>query len=168
MVTRFTVEVEGSEKLCCVADSAALPAGEQPAIGATEPRDPTVTLANLTVFGNTASCSYSPGAGDLTDVAANLGPLADAGASTRTIALLSGSPAIEAGNPVAPGSSVGACAPPISAATAPPGAPLRHRCQRTGDLQGNACQLARHGWRRLASRNPRPRWLPAEGRLIRD
>jgi hypothetical protein len=72
---------------------------------------PTVTLANVTVSGNTASCSYSPGAGDLTDVAANLGPLADNGASTRTLALLSGSPAIEAGNPVALGSSAGACAP---------------------------------------------------------
>jgi hypothetical protein len=47
--------------------------------------------------------------GDITDVDARLGPLQDNGGPTFTHALLSGSPAIDAGNPDAPGSSQFAC-----------------------------------------------------------
>ncbi|HLE13827.1 MAG TPA: choice-of-anchor Q domain-containing protein, partial [Anaerolineales bacterium] len=48
--------------------------------------------------------------GNRTGVNPNLGPLADNGGPTPTHKLLNGSPAIEAGNPAAPGSSSSACA----------------------------------------------------------
>ena len=47
--------------------------------------------------------------GNILGQAAGLGPLADNGGSTHTHALLSGSPAIGAGNPVTPGSTPAAC-----------------------------------------------------------
>ena len=47
--------------------------------------------------------------GDVTGKDAKLGPLANNGGPTQTMALLAGSPAIDAGNPAKPGSGKGAC-----------------------------------------------------------
>jgi len=47
--------------------------------------------------------------GNLTGVTPNLGPLANNGGPTRTHALLTGSPAIDAGNPATPGTGGTAC-----------------------------------------------------------
>lgn len=54
------------------------------------------------------SCGFTA-AGDITNTNPLLGPLADNGGSTLTLALLPGSAAIDAGNPVAPGSGGNAC-----------------------------------------------------------
>jgi CSLREA domain-containing protein len=47
--------------------------------------------------------------GNITDKDPKLGPLANNGGPTQTMALLAGSPAIDAGNPAQPGSGKGAC-----------------------------------------------------------
>jgi trimeric autotransporter adhesin len=47
--------------------------------------------------------------GNITDKDPKLGPLANNGGPTQTMALLAGSPAIDAGNPAKPGSGKGAC-----------------------------------------------------------
>jgi hypothetical protein len=54
------------------------------------------------------TCGLS-GPGDLPNTNPNLGPLVDNGGPVRTIAMLPGSPALEAGNPAAPGSGGNAC-----------------------------------------------------------
>ena len=54
------------------------------------------------------TCGLS-GPGDLPNTDPNLGPLVDNGGPVRTIAMLPGSPALEAGNPAAPGSGGNAC-----------------------------------------------------------
>ncbi|MGB2895684.1 MAG: choice-of-anchor Q domain-containing protein [Anaerolineales bacterium] len=54
------------------------------------------------------SCALS-GPGDLPNTDPNLGPLTDNGGPVNTIALLPGSPALEAGNPAVPGSGGNAC-----------------------------------------------------------
>jgi hypothetical protein len=62
------------------------------------------------LIGNPASCViYGDGTGNLTGVNAQLGPLQDNGGPTPTHAPLSGSPAIDAGNPAAPGGGGAAC-----------------------------------------------------------
>lgn len=55
------------------------------------------------------TCTFTA-VGDLTGVAPNVAPLADNGGPVPTHALLPGSPAINAGNPAAPGSAGTACA----------------------------------------------------------
>ncbi|HEV8574466.1 MAG TPA: choice-of-anchor Q domain-containing protein, partial [Dehalococcoidia bacterium] len=54
------------------------------------------------------TCSFGA-AGDMNSTSAMLGPLANNGGPTQTHALLAGSPAIDAGNPAAPGSGGNAC-----------------------------------------------------------
>lgn len=49
------------------------------------------------LLGNAAGCAYVAGTGDIVGQDAKLGPLADNGGPTQTHALLSGSPAIDAG-----------------------------------------------------------------------
>jgi|GEM_PF-934877 len=59
---------------------------------------------------NTDGCTINGDTtGNITGQDANLGPLQDNGGSTFTHALLSGSPAIDAGNPATPGSGGNAC-----------------------------------------------------------
>jgi uncharacterized repeat protein (TIGR01451 family) len=55
--------------------------------------------AGYNLIENTASCTFTPTGGDLTNVDAKLNPLRNNGGPTLTHALLSGSPAINAGNP---------------------------------------------------------------------
>jgi len=69
----------------------------------------TISLG-YTLIGNTSGCSYTAGAGDVTNVPAQLGPLADNGGLTQTHGLLPGSPAIDAGNPASPSGVAPACA----------------------------------------------------------
>ncbi len=61
------------------------------------------------LIGNTAGCTFAATTGDLVNVAANLGPLANNGGPTLTHALNPGSPAIDAGDPGVPGSGGTAC-----------------------------------------------------------
>ena len=64
------------------------------------------------LIGNTAGVTLSGDtAGNLLNVAALLGPLADNGGAAPTHAPLDNSPAIDAASPLAPGSAAGACAP---------------------------------------------------------
>ena len=58
-----------------------------------------IDSAGYNLVGNTSGCTFTPGAGDLTNVSAHLGPLIGAPGSPRYHPLLSGSPAINAGNP---------------------------------------------------------------------
>jgi hypothetical protein len=74
----------------------------------------TLTSGGHNLIGNATGCALSAGTGDQlgSDVApidAKLGPLARNGGPTSTHTLLPGSPAIDAGNPAAPGSGSGAC-----------------------------------------------------------
>lgn len=70
----------------------------------------TVTSLGWNLLGSTAGCTIVGDlTGNLTGVDPLLGPLASSGGPTQTRALLTGSPAINAGNPVAPGSSPAAC-----------------------------------------------------------
>ncbi|HET9210037.1 MAG TPA: CSLREA domain-containing protein [Thermoanaerobaculia bacterium] len=67
------------------------------------------------LIGNGAGCFGPPGSHNKVGTAASpidpkLGPLAVNGGPTPTLALLGGSPAIDAGNPSPPGSGTGACA----------------------------------------------------------
>jgi plastocyanin len=64
---------------------------------------------NLVAAAN--GCSLSAGIGDLRNVEAQLEPLRDNGGSTLTHGLLPGSPALDAGDPAAPGSGDSACPP---------------------------------------------------------
>ncbi|HZR82856.1 MAG TPA: choice-of-anchor Q domain-containing protein [Candidatus Binatia bacterium] len=107
--------------------------GDGGGIASDQPRS--IALANTIVAGNTASggnaadcaatvatrghnlvqsvggCSLAgDAAGDLVGQDPKLGPLADNGGSTKTRALLAGSPAIDAGNPARPTGDGGACA----------------------------------------------------------
>lgn len=60
----------------------------------------TISSAGYNIVGDNSGCIFTPGAGDLTNVNPNIGSLQNNGGSTPTHALLSGSPAIDAGNPV--------------------------------------------------------------------
>jgi CSLREA domain-containing protein len=70
----------------------------------------TITSQGYNLIGNTTNCTIT---GDTTgnklNVAAKLGPLQNNGGPTFTHALLSGSAAIDAGNPAAPGNTTTAC-----------------------------------------------------------
>lgn len=61
------------------------------------------------LIGNAARCPIDVTTGDLINVDPQLGPLQDNGGPTPTHALLPGSPAIDAANPMQPGSSLLAC-----------------------------------------------------------
>jgi len=74
----------------------------------------TVTSQGYNLIGNSDGCSFTPTTGDLVGISANpinprLGLLQDNGGPTWTQALLFGSPALDAGNPAAPGSGGNAC-----------------------------------------------------------
>ena len=75
----------------------------------------TLTSLGHNLIGNATGCALSAGTGDqlgsnLAPIDARLGPLTNNGGPTSTHSLLVGSPAIDAGNPAAPGSGGGACA----------------------------------------------------------
>lgn len=61
------------------------------------------------LIGNTAGCTFAASTGDLLNVPANLGPLANNGGFTQTHALNASSLAIDAGDPGVPGSGGTAC-----------------------------------------------------------
>src|SRR4029077_10669211 len=65
-------------------------------------------VSNL--LGTTTGGTVTLATGDITNPTPDLGPLASNGGPTKTQALLPGSPAIDAGNPVPPGSAGDACA----------------------------------------------------------
>lgn len=58
-----------------------------------------LTSEDSNLIQNTTGCTISGGGHDLIGLAANLGPLQSNGGPTLTMALLAGSPAIDAGNP---------------------------------------------------------------------
>ena len=58
-----------------------------------------IVTSDHNIIGDTSACSFTPGNGDLPGLDPRLGPLQDNGGSTLTHALLSGSPAIDAGDP---------------------------------------------------------------------
>jgi CSLREA domain-containing protein len=76
----------------------------------------TLTSAGFNLIGQvTAGCTFTPTTGDKTGTSGApldpvLGALGDNGGPTQTHALLTGSPAIDAGNPAPPGSGGSACA----------------------------------------------------------
>ena len=71
----------------------------------------TVTSAGYNLIGTLADCSFTGDpTGNLIGVDPKLGPLTNNGGFTSTVALQPGSPAINAGNPAAPGSGGNACA----------------------------------------------------------
>ncbi|MEW6265906.1 MAG: choice-of-anchor Q domain-containing protein [Thermodesulfobacteriota bacterium] len=63
----------------------------------------TLTSAGYNLIGDLTSCVVTLTAGDLVDPDPRLGPLADNGGPTQTHALLTGSPAVDAADPVQPG-----------------------------------------------------------------
>ncbi len=70
----------------------------------------TITSGGHNLIQSTVGCTLSGTAsGDITGTAPLLGPLQDNGRPTWTLALLAGSPAIDAGSPAAPSSGGGAC-----------------------------------------------------------
>jgi CSLREA domain-containing protein len=70
----------------------------------------TVTSSGYNLIESTLGCTISGTAtGNITGQSAQLGPLADNGGPTLTHALLSGSPALDTGSPVTPGSGGSAC-----------------------------------------------------------
>lgn len=70
----------------------------------------TLNSQGYNLIQNTNGCTISGDlTGNITGQTANLGPLQNNGGSTLTHALLTGSPAIDAGNPAAPGSGGNAC-----------------------------------------------------------
>jgi hypothetical protein len=68
-----------------------------------------ITSQGHNILGDTSGCSFTPVTGDEIGQTALLGPLADNGGPTQTMALLAGSPAIDAGDPGVPGSGGTAC-----------------------------------------------------------
>ena len=66
--------------------------------GSSSPDCNSFTSLGHNLIGNTSGCSFTPAAGDKTNVNPNLGSLADNGGPTQTHALLPGSPAIDAGD----------------------------------------------------------------------
>jgi parallel beta-helix repeat protein len=85
--------------------------GNTDASGGTAPDcDGAITSGGHNLIGTTAGCTFTSSTGDITGQDPKLGPLADNGGPTQTHALLASSPAIDAGNPAAPGSGGEACA----------------------------------------------------------
>ena len=74
----------------------------------------TIGSSGYNIIGNNLGCTFSATTGDQVGTNANpinplLGPLQNNGGSTFTHAILTGSPAINAGNPAVPGSGGNAC-----------------------------------------------------------
>lgn len=70
----------------------------------------TLTTQGYNIIGNNTGCTFTSTTGDQVGIDPLLGPLQDNGGNSFTHALLTGSPAIDAGNPAAPGSGGNACA----------------------------------------------------------
>ncbi len=75
----------------------------------------TLTSLGYNLLGKNTGCTFTPTTGDqvgtgTSPIDPKLGPLQNNGGPTPTHALLSGSPAIDAGNPAVPGSGGNACA----------------------------------------------------------
>ena len=68
-----------------------------------------ITSQGHNLIGNTAGCGWVSATGDVVDTTADLGPLADNGGPAFTHALLPSSPALNTGDPAAPGSGGTAC-----------------------------------------------------------
>jgi len=68
-----------------------------------------IVSSGYNLIGSTSGCTFASNSGDLSNFHPLLDPLQDNGGATHTHALLSGSPAINAGNPAPPGSGGGAC-----------------------------------------------------------
>ncbi len=68
-----------------------------------------ITSGGYNLFGNISGCNVTTTSGDRTGQSPLLGPLQNNGGSTFTHALLTNSPAIDAGNPSTPGSGGNAC-----------------------------------------------------------
>ncbi|MGH8714621.1 MAG: IPTL-CTERM sorting domain-containing protein [Casimicrobiaceae bacterium] len=83
-----------------------------------------VTSQGHNLVGNNAGCTFASTTGDLLNVSPNLGSLADNGGATQTHALNSGSAAIDAGDPGAPGSGGTACEATDQRGTLRPDGPL--------------------------------------------
>ena len=91
-----------------------------------------ITSLGYNLIGNNTGCTITPTDGDLigtpaTPINATLTPLQDNGGPTFTHALMSDSPAIDAGNPASPGSGGNAC--------------LSTDQRGASRLQGNACDM---------------------------
>jgi CSLREA domain-containing protein len=76
--------------------------------------DGIVTSSGYNLIGTNEGCGFAAATGDLVGTTAApidpmLGPLADNGGATRTMALLTGSSAIDTGNPAQPGSGFPVC-----------------------------------------------------------
>jgi len=74
----------------------------------------TIDSTGYNLIGNNSGCTFTSTTGDLVGTSASpinpqLGPLQNNGGPTFTRALLPGSPALDAGNPAAPGSGGNAC-----------------------------------------------------------
>ena len=67
------------------------------------------TSNGYNIIGSTSGCNFTAASTDQTNTDAKLDTLKDNGGSTKTHALLTGSPAIDAGNPATPGSGGNAC-----------------------------------------------------------
>lgn len=80
--------------------------------GSMQPSDcqGTLTSQGYNLLQSSSGCTFTPTTGDLIDQAPQVGALQDNGGPTPTHALLSGSPAIDAGSPAVPGSGGTACA----------------------------------------------------------
>lgn len=69
----------------------------------------TISSSGYNLIGSTGGCNFSSSTGDLLNVSAVLGPLQNNGGATFTHALDATSPAINTGNPAAPGTGGNAC-----------------------------------------------------------
>jgi len=80
--------------------------------GSMQPSDcqGSLTSQGYNLIQSSSSCTFTPATGDLIDQDPQLGSLQNNGGPTPTHALLSGSPAIDAGSPAVPGSGGTACA----------------------------------------------------------
>jgi CSLREA domain-containing protein len=86
----------------------------------------TVESSGFSLIGNTANCPYVAGPGDLTGADPKLGPLGNNGGTSRTLALLPESPAIDHG----------------STDTGPTGSPCENEDQRDLDRSlGGRCDI---------------------------
>jgi len=79
-----------------------------------------VNTAGYNLLGTATGCNFMGTVGDIVGPTPLLGPLVVNGGSTSTHALLAGSPALNAANPAAPGSSATACATSDQRGTARP------------------------------------------------
>ncbi len=86
-----------------------------------------LSSAGYNLIGSTYGCTYTPNTGDQIGVDPKLATLADNGGPTMTVALLPGSPAIDAGNPRGASAPMVACSRAISAAR-----PARRTATPTG------------------------------------